>query len=187
MNSIELANRLFENGAKIRVDSQHAGTTVRLREMGCSSEAVLYNVPIDAVVIRLDDRFQVDRIFAGRHGECKRSDFLIIALFRGELYCLHIEMKLSRGLAHEIEHQLLGSRCFTDYLRSIGVAFGGFADFLQDVQHRYISIRGTGPRKRGTRIEQAGPIHDDPSRPLKIRSPNRIEFNKICGRGFGNG
>jgi hypothetical protein len=52
--------------------------------------------PDEVIVIKLDEFFDVRRIFTGSKGECKRADFIIIANTTSEKVILCLEMKKSR-------------------------------------------------------------------------------------------
>lgn len=181
MECIELLDRMIQHTARISVEQHYRRFRIVLKEQSCNSEAMIYNVPQDAIVIRLDDNFNVNRLFNGSFGECKRSDFIIVAKKSGSLFILHIEMKLTKGTDSEITKQLCGSYCFLLYLQELGKVFGNHPEFLRVAKHRYISVRKTGPVKRKTKIERVTGTHDSPQKAMKISSPNHIEFAMICG------
>lgn len=180
MECFELIQRLIHRDAVVDLGEVYGRPMVSLREPECESEAAIYNIPSDTIVVRLDGRFDVGRIFSGSYGECKRSDFILIAEHNAKIVFVHIEMKLTRGSNPEICHQLRGSHCFVFYMQEVGRMFAGHNTFLSQTVHRFVSIRNTGPRKRKTKIDRVVGQNDAPERAMKISSPRRIEFNQIC-------
>jgi hypothetical protein len=181
MDCFELIGRLIRLEARISLTDNYGRSMAVLQEPGCTSEAVIYNVPNGAIVVKLDANLDIGKLFCGSYGECKRSDFLVIAEKDSKIIFLHIEMKLTRANAGDIEHQLRGSHCFVQYMREIGKAFAKHNTFLTQAVHRFVSIRHTGPRKRKTKIERSSGQNNLPERAMKISSPNHVEFANICG------
>jgi hypothetical protein len=180
MNCFELIGRLIRPEARVSLLPNYKRFMVVLQEPSCNSVATIYSVPEDAIVVKLDENLEVGKLFSGSFGECKRSDFVVIVKMDSKIIFVHIEMKLTRSSASDIEHQLRGSQCFVHYMRELGKAFANHSSFLDQVTHRFVSIRRTGPRKRKTRIERVAGQNDSPERAMKISSPNHIEFLKIC-------
>ena len=168
-------------GARVALEANYDKHKVVLQEPGCDSQATIFNVPHDAVVINLDSNIDLNAMLSGSFGECKRSDFIIIAMHRERVIVIHVEMKHGRGDNADIRKQLYGSRCFIHYLQQLGKVFGQHQAFLDGAQHRFVSIKHTGPRKRKTRIDRGVNTHDCPERALRVSSPNHIEFAKLCG------
>jgi hypothetical protein len=186
MNCVELIGQLIHRDALVPVEPYNSRLKVVLREPESGSQAQIYNLPPDAIVFRLDERFEVERIFKGNSGECKRGDFILIATLHGTLFVIHLEMKRTKGSKPEIKQQLLGSWCFTHYMQEIGRRFWGHNLFLETAEHRYISLRGTDGKKRRTKLDSDTALHDSPDQPLTISSPNYIEFGRLCGRKWNN-
>lgn len=181
MDCFELIGLLIRPEARILLTDNYGRSVAVLREPSCDSEATIYNVPDDAIVVKLDENLDLGRLFSGSFGECKRSDFLVITEKNSKIIFVHIEIKLTRANAGDIQHQLRGSYCFVHYLRELGKAFAKHNTFLIQARHRFVSIRHTGPRKRKTKIERATGQNDVPERAMKISSPYHIEFANICG------
>jgi hypothetical protein len=178
MNCFELIDRLIHPSDRVSLTEQYGRYMVILQEQECDSEAKIFSVPEGAIVLKLDENLDVGRLFSGSFGECKRSDFLLIAEVDPKIIFVHIEMKLTRGSAGDIAHQLRGSYCFVHYMKELGKAFASHGAFLNQEIHRFASIMYTGPRKRRTRIERATGQNDLPERAIKISSPHHIEFAK---------
>lgn len=181
MECLELVDKMISPSARVSLEVNYRSFKVTLQEPACSSRATIFNVPQGAIVINLDENIEINRMFCGSFGECKRSDFIIIAMNGESLVVLHIEMKHTRGENADIRKQLHGSRCFVHYLQELGRVFGQQGEFLKDAKHRFVSIKHTGPRKRKTKINRVADTHDSPERALTISSPNHVEFSKICG------
>jgi hypothetical protein len=127
--------------------------------------------PDRVIVIKLDEFFDVRKIFTGNKGECKRADFIIIANTNSEKVILCLEMKKGRDSNPSITKQLKGAECFVSYCREIGRLFGNQPDFLQDYQYRFVSIKNISISKTTTssrKSSQKNEIHDQPEKMLKI-------------------
>jgi hypothetical protein len=181
MDCLELVDKMITHTARIELDMNYSRFKVTLKESACDSEATIFNVPEGAIVIKLDQSIDLNRVFRGAYGECKRSDFIIIAMKDGQLMILHIEMKHARGNNTDIKKQLHGSRCFMHYMQELGRVFGQHQEFLRSAQHRFVSIKHSGLQKRKTRISRVTDTHDTPDKVLTISSPHHVEFAKISG------
>jgi len=127
--------------------------------------------PDEVIVIKLDEFFDVRKIFTGSKGECKRADFIIIANTTSEKVILCLEMKKSRDDNSSIIKQLKGAKCFVSYCREIGRLFWNQPDFLRDYQYRFVSIKNISISKTTTssrQFSQKSEIHDQPEKMLKI-------------------
>jgi hypothetical protein len=127
--------------------------------------------PDEVIVIKLDEFFDVRRIFTGSKGECKRADFIIIANTTSEKVILCLEMKKGKKSNTWITKQLKGAKCFVSYCREIGRLFWNQPDFLRDYQYRFVSIKNISISKTTTssrQFSQKSEIHDQPEKMLKI-------------------
>ena len=138
--------------------------------------------PDEVIVIKLDEFFDVRKIFTGSKGECKRADFIIIANTTSEKVILCLEMKKSRDDNSSIIKQLKGAKCFVSYCREIGREFWKQPDdFLQDYQYRFVSIKNISISKTTTsspKFSQKSEIHDQPEKMLKI-SAKATHFQEL--------
>ena len=127
--------------------------------------------PDEVIVIKLDEFFDVRKIFTGSKGECKRADFIIIANTPTEKVILCLEMKKGKDSNTSITKQLKGAKYFVSYCREIGRLFWNQPDFLQDYQYRFVSIKNISISKTTTssrKSSQKSEIHDQPEKMLKI-------------------
>jgi hypothetical protein len=67
------------------------------------------------------------------------------------------------------------------YCREIGKSFWNEPAFMDEYEHRFISIGHTSIAKRKTRIEKTAARHDAPNRAMKIDWPNTLQFNHLAG------
>lgn len=182
MHCFDLVDRMVTPKARVPLEPNYDRHKVTLTEPACAdSQATISNVPERAIVVRLDESLTLQRVFRGDLGECKRSDFLILAEVGSSLVIIHIEMKRAGGKNAQVVQQLEGSRCFVHYMQALGKAFGGHKTFLDNARHRFVSIRHARPQKRKTRIDRAGAAHDRPDQPMIVSSPNYVHFGKIAG------
>lgn len=183
MTCYELVNRMIATCARVAMEPNNGSCKVTLTEPGCvNSTATIFGVPQRAVVFRLDENFVLERIFRGSFGECKRSDFVIVAEQADFIVIVYIEMKLTSASNSAVQKQLEGARCFVHYMQELGRTFGDYATFLQNAKHRFVSIKHTRSlRKRRTAISRTGDIHDCPQRALTISWPHHVEFGQLAG------
>lgn len=140
--------------------------SVELQEpKNLNSKLIIKDVPEDLLVIDLDSNFTLNNIFQGGHGECKRSDYLLIS--ESERHIFIIEMKSSSKLKHinkqDVRWQLQGGREFWIYCKNIINSFKDYVENQKDFWkisdfnyiERYILSYGTSinySEKRPTRL-----------------------------------
>jgi len=182
MTCFELVNQMVANCARAKLDPHQDNCKVTLTEPDCpDSEATIFGVPQRAVVICLDKNFVLERVFRGNHGECKRCDFIIVAEKSNSIVIVYIEMKLTRDSKGDIEKQLYGARCFVRYMQELGKTFTNHKVFLDDAEHRFVSIKHTGSRKNKTKFDRSVEIHDTPETAPVISWPHHVEFAQLAG------
>jgi hypothetical protein len=187
MTCMEVLEELVNPSARIPLTQDRRSWGVELYEPQSPSRVYISNVPAGTIVIRLDENFNVNRIFSEGNEARKRSDFLLIAEESRELIILHIEMKLNDGNRQLIRNQLLGSHCFCHYVREIGRSFWRHEGFLGNARHRYVYFTGTdATRKRAPSARALGALHDTPDTALAIDSPTHLNFKRLVGRSFPN-
>ena len=147
-------------------------------------EMKIRNTPEDTIAIKSDLFPPPQMIFRNNRGECKRADFVIIAMDGRQNWIVYIEMKRGRhGSEGHIKKQLQGSRCFVEYCRIVGRTFWKTPGFLteNDYQQRYVSVKNIGVNKKTSRRTRKRPLHDQPENLLKISSPSPrgICFNDL--------
>lgn len=179
MSDMEILSQLFKETALVKPQKKHRKLYVELREpQAPDSIATIHNLPGDAKIIKGDKFRSPDSVFNGKHGECKRADYVIIS---EEKKCIiYIEMKRTKGEWKKIVKQLMGTQCFIKYCTEIGKTFWKKNNFLRNYQSRFISIGRTGISKSGTRYTPKEKLHDLPDRAMKINSPHRLQFHQIA-------
>jgi hypothetical protein len=182
MTCFELVDKMLADGARVRPERYYGKFKVTLLEPGSAdSAATIFDLPEDAIVIRLDESIDLARIFRGAYGECKRADFIIVAERGDSVVIVYIEMKRSSDKRVEIVRQLQGARCFVHYMQTLGKAFAKHRTFLDSAKHRFVSIKHTGRRKRRTETARTGAVHDSPESALAISWPHHVEFAQLAG------
>jgi len=184
MNDIDVFAEMIKDSSQIISENEYGRKKVVLTEPSCSDSIVeIRGLPDDAIMVKADSWPDPRKIFRGDRGECKRSDYVIIATKQGKLVIVYIEMKRSNSATrHEIVKQLTGALCFIEYCRAIGRHFWQKQDFLCNAEHRFVGFGHTGSiRKKKTRVTRRDGTHDQPDRFLKINWPNHVEFNMIVG------
>ena len=181
MSDIAILQEMIKESSTVSLD----GKKVVLIEPdipGCS--VVINKMPDknEVIIIKVDNFKSPDTIFKGSKGECKRSDFVIIAETGDKKVMIFIEMKKTSDKRNDIIKQLTGSRCFIHYCKKIGKEFWNCPSFLEGYQCRFISINHISISKQRTQIDRVVGIHDSPDKMMTISSPNHLEFNHLAGR-----
>ena len=138
-------------------------------------------VPKDAVVIKTDAFPAPESIFKCRRGECKRADYVIVAISGKRSYVVYVELKKGK-FKRDIVSQLKGSECFVSYCRAIACRFWGRSNFLSSCESRFVSITKIGLRKSRTRDPRHAGRHDAPESMLKIdnvKDGGPLHFSKL--------
>lgn len=182
MTDLEILREMIKPSARVEATEHYGRETVDLIEPQHPDSTVkVFGLPDDAIVIKVDAFQSPDAIFAGSRGECKRADFVIIAVVGDTQVVIYIEMKATKAREHELVHQLAGAQCFLAYCCEIGKAFWRQPTFLKNRVERFVSIGHTSINKTRTRVTRQSAVHDRPERMLKLASPHHIEFNHLAG------
>jgi len=184
VSDIDILNDMIKDTAKISPEDNYGKLKVTLTEpQQLDSSTTIFGFPNDAITIKVDTFESPDTIFNCLNGECKRSDFVIIADTDEKKVILHIEIKAKTGKKNnDIIKQLKGADCFVAYCRKIGKEFWNKQDFLDGYNTRFISIGHTSIQKKKTRIIRHLGVHDSPENMLKIASPHYLAFNHLAGK-----
>jgi hypothetical protein len=184
MQDLNVLTQLVKTTAQVPLEEEYGKHLARLTEpQAPDSEAIIRNIPEDAMVIKVDLFFSPDKIFNGNNGECKRCDYVIIS--PGKRCILYIEIKRTKdkgGWKHIVE-QLKGGQCFVSYCQTVGEHFWDKKDFLSGYKNRFICIGHTNIAKRKTRIDKQSKRHNTPDKAMKIDWPNHLQFNHLAGLG----
>ncbi|MCR4318089.1 MAG: hypothetical protein NUW37_17225 [Planctomycetes bacterium] len=183
----EFFNELFTEEARLPLNDEYDSTkSVMLSEPQQSKwHAMLYGLPKTSLVVRLDDNYTLRKIFKSTKGECRRGDFIVVAISGKKKTIICVEMTSSPNKEKQMRlEQLKGSQCFIRLCDEVGRVFWG-QDFLEDFQYRFVSISGI---KRNRRKTQYPPVKVDereiPNSPEKhwnIKNGNdSIRFERIA-------
>lgn len=81
MPDIGILNQMIKDSARIQLSEHNDRMQVELTEpRHAQSSTIIYAVPENAVVIKVDTFTSPDAVFAGTRGECKRADFVIVSM-----------------------------------------------------------------------------------------------------------
>ena len=188
MAELDVLNRMIKDSAKVNLESRSDPdkASVTLKEpQSPTSKVVVFGLPLDAIVIKVDAFKSPDTILTEARGQRKRSDYIIVANKNGKKNILHIEIKTTKGNVKDIIMQLKGSVCFVGYCKEIAKEFWHEKDFLSEFESRFVSITRTGSiNKKRTRINKKNNPNDTPERMMKLSYPNKLQFNQLVG-GMG--
>jgi len=181
MSDIALLRDMIKDNVKMQIvnDKYDKKKQVILTETkGSEYSATINGMPDNAIVIKADAFKSPDTFFNGSKGECKRSDYVIIADTDSKKVIICIEMKAGEGNTEKkIIQQLKGSKCFVAYCQEIGKAFWNNKNFLNDYVYRFVSIKNISISKQPSRLKIK--VHDTPDKMLKISSPHYLEFRHL--------
>lgn len=182
MPDMDILNQMIQDSARVELSEHYDRMKVKLDEpQHDQSSTIIYGVPENTIVIKVDTFSSPNAVFAGSRGECKRADYVIVSEVGGEKVIIYIEMKTTKKSAQEIIQQLKGAHCFITYCREIGKAFWNEQHFLKGYRQRFVSIGHTSIPKRKTRITRQPISHDQPDKMLKIDWPHHLQFNQLAG------
>lgn len=182
MTDLDILDSLITPTARISVEESFGKGTIQLTEPDCSDSNVVINgLPINAIVIKVDNFQAPKTVFKGTQGECKRADYAIIAEKNGRTVIVYVEMKRTKAPYHDIVKQLAGAKCFIKYCQEIGKTFWDESGFLSSACHRFVSIAHTSISKKPTRVDRFDARHDCPERMMKIHHPRKLQFNMLTG------
>lgn len=180
IDDLEILIQLIRPEATVPLEEEYGRHFVTLREpQAPDSQLTVRNLPADIIAIKVDAFTSPDAVFNGKHGECKRADYVLISPERRAI--VYIEIKRTRDCFEDIVKQLMGAQCFMNYCRDVGRIFWEESGFLRDYKERFVSVGRTTLAKRKTKVERIGLSHDRPSQPLKIDSPHYIQFRQLAG------
>ncbi|MEK8088747.1 hypothetical protein [Thermithiobacillus plumbiphilus] len=182
MPDMNILSQMMKGAALVQQEEGYGKPLVKLSEpQAPDSSVTIRNLPVDAIVIKVDAFRSSGDVFKGGNGECKRADYVIIS---AEKKCIiYIEMKRTKDGWSQIVKQLLGSQCFVKYCQEVGKVFWNENEFLNGYKSRFISIGHTSISKKKTRITKISERHDAPDRAMKIDWPNYLQFNQLAGLG----
>ena len=136
------------------------------------------------MVIRADDFKENLSIFKKLKMQRKRADFVIISNKGTKKWMIYIETQLRNWKKDiHVEAQLKGAQCFMSYCQCIGRSFWESKEFLEDYEHRFISVTNVNLNKKGTRpdfiLSSKNRLHNRPDAFLKISGISSLHFRKL--------
>lgn len=142
-------------------------------------EVTILGVPINTVIIAFDDNFPPpNKIFDGRTGACKRSDYIMICEQEKSIFC--VEMTSGKKRQKEYIGQLNGSKCFVEYLKAIGKIFCDKDTFLEGYKNYFVFIKYVySIDKRPSR-----PLGDDNQRVTKLQGQGPWKFDYLMKKSI---
>jgi hypothetical protein len=182
---LDILNDMVMDSAKVNLESRSDPdkASVTLKEpQSPTSKVTIYGLPFDAIVIKVDKFKSPDTILTKARDQRKRSDYIIVASKNNKKNILYIEIKTTKGNAKDIIKQLKGSVCFVGYCKEIAKEFWHEKDFLSKFNPRFVSITRTSSiDKKRTRINKKHNPNDTPERMMKLKYPNKQQFNELVG------
>lgn len=183
MCEISILKRCFNPDALIPTETYHdTRTKVTLLEPEePNSSCSIMNIPSDTLVINVDAKFDNSKLFSGKNGCCKRSDFMLISAAKQCVLFIEIKKSNSSTQGHLIK-QLKGSFCVYTYCRSVIKTFFG-EDFLDGYKLRFIAIQNNVNMNKRPTVDRTSSIHDSPDSMMKVNSRNEMQFKMLACLG----
>lgn len=181
MTDHTILSRLLSKTALETLSKSYDKFNVTLKEdhHDSQTEVIIFNVPEDCFVIKIDDSFITpDSLFNCKNNECKRADYAIIC--PKEQCILFIELKRGKIVLREVVDQLKGADCVLSYIQQIGMSFWKEKSFLRNYKKRFIAIGNIKMHKKPIKGSRSTLVHDTPEKALKIEHPHRITFQEIA-------
>ncbi|MCT7967457.1 hypothetical protein NG799_14040 [Laspinema sp. D1] len=183
MGDIAILKEMFQDTAIVSLEECKHKKQVTLEEPGPPKyEVTLYEMPNEneVIIIKADAFKSPNTVFKGKHGECRRSDFVIIADWKNFKVIVFIEMKRRQAENSYIITQIKGSECFVAYCREIGRKFWNKPDFLSNYEYRFVSTRDISISKSSTRDKtKQQEINNTPEKMRKLSSRDYLQFYKL--------
>ena len=192
MSDIDLLQDLIrEEALALIVTNRYGNKEIVLEEIDHRDQPKyilrILNVPDNVIAFKTDLFPAPSSIFKNTKGECKRSDYVIIASDDTNNWIVYIEMERSSTKSKtEIEQQLRGAFCLVKYCRAVGQQFWRMPEFLNQEHYRelFVSVKDIAIKKRTTSFRSTSGDHDAPERMLRIKAPakGRLRFNQLIER-----
>lgn len=190
MSDFEILQELIKDEIRAPFECKYNRKTVVLKESGNQGQSTyslkIRNVPDTIIAFKSDAFPPPNRFFKNSKGECKRADFVLIAIDDRVNWIVYIEMKSGNtDTATAIEQQLRGAQCLVAYCRAIGQKFWRDPGFLKETnyQQRFVSVKNIGINKRKPLHSPKSGSNDSPERMLKINAPAKsaLQFKSLVG------
>ncbi len=121
-----------------------ATASVELREPQAPDSILrIRGIPADAIVITMDSFPAPDALFNCDKGECKRADYVIVAILPNKRRILYLELKRTKASRGDVVKQLLGAECILLYCKQVAEAFFDEGSLLAGYQSRFVSCGHT--------------------------------------------
>ncbi len=185
MSDFNLLRRMIHENAIIEAKKTNGGQLyLKLEEKSHSNSSgysiELHNIPDDCIAVKSDDFPAPQAFFKREKGQCRRSDYVVLAKYRERKWRIYIELKSGKSERSRIIQQLKGSQCLFEYCRCLGRSFWQSPAFLESADYcsRFVSLRVTSMNKSGSR-NRRHPAHDTPDTMLTLAVRGRIFFKQL--------
>lgn len=184
VNDIQILREMISPDIQVMLQPSKGKSFVQLTDLQSGTTVRINGVPHDSIVIRAEDFENPLTVFNGSKGERKRADFVIVSNDERErkwIICIETQEMDSKLASHVIQ-QLKGASCFVNYCRCIGKSFWESEEFLDDYQHRFVSIVDLNfnrSRRRTQPFHSQGELHNRPDLFLKISQSPTIHFRNL--------
>ncbi len=174
MPDFNLLRRMIHESAIIEANETNGGgMCLKFEENSHSTRSgysiEVHKVPDDCIAIKSDCFPAPKALFKRDKGQCRRSDYVVLAKHKAKKWIIYIELKSGKSDRSRIVQQLKGSQCLFEYCRCLGRSFWQAPNLLQssDYSSRFVSLKVTSMNKSGSQKRQRR-VHDTPNTMLTL-------------------
>ncbi|MEA5418264.1 hypothetical protein VB712_03440 [Spirulina sp. CCNP1310] len=140
----QILSELISESAQMQpIDLPYESREIILAEADQSIQYFLKikGLPREIFIIKSDQFAPPVGFFQGSQGECKRSDYIILAKIKSKKIAIFLELKLGNPDNQDIIKQLKGGFCLFKYLQKLGQIFWQNPNFLNGYQIQFVVIK----------------------------------------------
>ncbi len=158
---------------------------VTLKETnGTTYNIDLKQIPTKYILIKPENLDFLSKNLTGSNGEKQISDYVLISESAEGKWIIYIEMKKGNLDEKKIKNQLMGSKCFIDYCRSLVNSFCEGEQHFKDFGERYVCFNTrieNRSMQKTTTVPLKHPLNDNPDDFLYLPGGCGVFFRKLLG------
>lgn len=184
---MEILNQMMSNfiHIKTQLTLPPIKNKVILKETnGVTYYIELKQIPTKFILIKPENLDFLSKNITGSNGEKQISDYILISESAEGKWIVYIEMKRGNAEVKKIRNQLIGSKCFIDYCKSLVNFFYEGEQHFKDFEERYVYLNTKIEEQSIQKTTTVPPNHrlnDNPSDFLPIEGGNGVYFRKLLG------
>jgi len=179
MDRLKILKELIADESTVELVEDYSKYKCVLNESASDYCVEICNIPMNAIVIKVDNFNSPNGFFRNSKMECKRADFIIV-VEEPEPQVLFIELKRSgrSSTSKEIIAQLKGAYCAFSYCEKIISEFWSSENIFEGFEKRYYVFYSIPITKSMTYEKPKGKDNLSPDKARHI-SDKRIQYRKL--------